>query len=55
MLQICLFYRQDKEKETLVCIFKILAQLGYPAFASYQKEKADIPIKVYLLLLQDKV
>ena len=50
-----LILRLDKKNTTLVCIFEKLAQLGYPAFVSYQKEKADIPMKVYLLLLLDKV
>ena len=38
------------------CIFEILAQLGdIQLFHLIKKEKADIPIKEYLLLLLDKV
>jgi len=39
----------------IVVFLKYLQKLGYQAFAYCQKEKADIPIKVYLLLLLDKV
>ena len=54
MLQICFFYRQDKEKAAS-CVFDPCSNWDTQLLLIVNKEKTDIPIKVYLLLLLDKV